>query len=495
MKRRRYLCSIIIASVLAITLVVPLAGCSSNIAGEGNESVTKSELTHYQNGYRFDENGWIYLHIEGEPYERGFQHGYLVAPELDEILRSLKYLTYWNTGMEWEYFVEAAETQFVRWIEGEFLDEIKGIAGGAQSAGVNISWQEVLAWNGYEELTDYWWPNEKEGEYASGDQVEKDHCSAFIATGSATKDGVIVMAHNSWNEFETGQFSNLILDIQPANGHRIMMQSVPGYIDSFADFFVTDAGLMGTETTIGGFSLYDPNEAPEFFRARKAMQYGDTLDEFVEIMKKHNNGGYANSWLLANRNTGEIMRFELGLKYTNITRKKDGYFIGFNAPLDPRIRNLECSNTGYADIRRHQGARQVRLTQLMEEYYGGIDVEVAESILADHYDVYLKKDNPCSRTVDGHYELDAREYMSQPGRPLPFQPRGAVDGKATDSELAKELSFWARWGNSAGMPFVAEEFLAEHIQWSHLEGYLKDRPSQPWTLFKAGDSNLKSISN
>jgi len=62
--------------------------------------------------------------------------------------------------------------------------------------------------------------------------------------------------------------------------------------------------------------------------------------------------------------------------------------IGFNAPLDPRIRNLECANTGYADIRRHQGVRQVRLTQFMKTYYGKIDVEIGNKILADHYDVY-----------------------------------------------------------------------------------------------------------
>jgi hypothetical protein len=31
----------------------------------------------YGRGYRFDHNGWIYLHVEGEPYDRGFQHGYL----------------------------------------------------------------------------------------------------------------------------------------------------------------------------------------------------------------------------------------------------------------------------------------------------------------------------------------------------------------------------------------------------------------------------------
>ena len=63
------------------------------------------KATEYGKGYRFDKNGWIYVHIEGEPYERGFQHGYLVASELDEILKSLKYITYWNTGKDWEFFV------------------------------------------------------------------------------------------------------------------------------------------------------------------------------------------------------------------------------------------------------------------------------------------------------------------------------------------------------------------------------------------------------
>jgi len=334
-------------------------------------------------------------------------------------------------------------------------------------------------------LTGYWWPNEKAGKFAKGDQTDKDRCSAFIATGSATREGRIVMAHNSWDAFEQGQFFNLILDIQPDEGHRIFMQSVPGYIHSMADFFVTDAGIMGTETTIGGFGDYDPNEVPEFFRVRKAMQYADDLDQLVKMMEKKNNGGYANSWLLADANTGEIMRLELGLNYQNVERKTDGYFVGFNAPVDPRIRNLECSNTGYTDIRMPTGARRVRLTQLMEEHYGEINIEVAQEVLADHYDVYLQKeDNPCSRTVEGHYELDRFEYW---GARLPYQPAGAVDGKVMDSNMAKDLSFWARWGSSSGMPFDAEAFLAEHTQYSYLEGYLKDRPTQPWTLFKADE--------
>jgi hypothetical protein len=468
--------SILLVLSLFFGIAIGLSGCTNETSQE-----TDVPTIQYEDGYRFDRDGWIYIHIEGEPHERGFQYGYLVAPELAEILRSVKYLTYWETGKEWEFYVQAAVDQFADRIGQEYLDEIKGIAEGAQVAGTDITWQEVLTWNGYEELLGYWWPNELAGKYA---QPDDDHCSGFIATGSVTKDGGIVMAHNSWDQFAHGQFLNLILDIEPAQGNRMFMQSAPGFIASFTDFFVTSAGIMGTETTIGGYSEYDPDEDPEFYRIRNAMQYADTLDEFVQLMEKKNNGGYANSWLLADVNTGEIMRFELGLQYQSVERTKDGYFIGFNAPEDPKIRNLECSNTGYTDIRTPMGARRVRLTQLMQEHHGEIDIQVAQEILADHYDVYLEKENPGSRTVEGHYELDAFEYW--PAR-IPYAPQGAVDGKVMDSDLAKQLSFWARFGNSSGMPFDAEKFLAEHIQWSHLDGYLKDRPSQPWSLFTAGE--------
>ncbi|HOO32172.1 MAG TPA: C45 family autoproteolytic acyltransferase/hydrolase [Thermotogota bacterium] len=436
-------------------------------------------------GYRYEQNGWIYIHIEGKPFERGFQHGYLIADQLEDIKRSLEYLTYWDSGMTWDFFVEKAAEMWSGHIDEELRQEMQGIAAGASYAGVSYTWEEIMAWNGYEELMDYWWPTELEETYGKIHPGADDHCSAFMAVGSPTDGGKIVMAHNSFNNFEWGQFANVILDIVPETGYRMFMQSQAGYIHSMSDFFVTGAKLMGTETTIGGFKVYDASGAPEFYRIRKAMQYTDTLDDFVGVMLEENNGGYANTWLVGDIKTGEIMRFELGLKFYKVDKTKDGYFTGFNAPLDPRIRNLECTNSGFADIRRHQGARQVRLEQLMQEHYSTIDVETGKEILADHYDVYLGKINPSSRTVDSHYELDAREYMSEIGRPLPYRPRGAVDGMVCDSEMAEGFTFWSRWGNSSGMPFDADAFLKEHTQWDYLDGYLQDRPSQAWTLFEA----------
>jgi hypothetical protein len=187
------------------------------------------------------------------------------------------------------------------------------------------------------------------------------------------------------------------------------------------------------------------------------------------------------------------MRIELGLDYINVEKKKDGYFIGYNAPDDPRIRNLECNNTGYNDVRRHQGARKVRLTQLMEEYKGKIDVKIGEEILADHYDVYLNKINPCSRTCCSHYELDERAFMSQADRPLPYQPRGALDGIVCDTTMAKNMSLMARWGSSCGIPFEKTKFFKQHIQWKDQEPYVHDRPQQPWTEFTV--SNRYNVNN
>ena len=94
-----------------------------------------------------------------------------------------------------------------------------------------------------------------------------------------------------------------------------------------------------------------------------------------------------------------------------------------------------------------------------------------------------------------HYDLDAREYMSEPSRPKPFSPRGAVDGIVCDSELAKKMGFVARFGNACGMPFYASKFCNEHRQWKYLEPYLKDRPTEPWTEFFVSSANTTTNAN
>lgn len=458
--------------------------------------------------YRKDENGWSFVHIEGSPRIRGYAYGRLMAKEIVQAVNDAKSLIEVQTGVTWEFFLNDETSIIHKWKKGfeieeyhEFYVELIGIADGvnAEIPDCRLTCDDLILWNGYEELTGYWFPTaankiyqKMNGEkitdgntYKNFCQGAHDHCSAFIATGSYTEDGGIVMAHNSFTPFENGNYMNVVADIVPESGYPFIMQTEPGYIHSMSDFYETKTGegtgLMITETTIGGFNAYDEDGVPEFVRIRYAAQYANTLDDFVDKFWKNNNGGYANTWLVGDIASNEIMRFEAGLKFYKVDKTVDGYFAGFNAPLDPRIRNLECSNSGFADIRRHQGARQVRIPQLMEEHKGKINNTIAQKILADHYDVYLNKENPCSRTICSHYELDDRAFMSQAGRPMPYQPRGAVDGVTADSKNALELSLWCRWGSSCGTPFKAEDFLKNNPQFDYLKPYLKDRPSQPWT--------------
>ena len=173
--------------------------------------------------------------------------------------------------------------------------------------------------------------------------VAQEHCSAFVATGSYTRDGRVIIAHNNWTSYLEGPRWTVVFDIAPAKGYRILMDGLPGVIASDDDFGLNSAGIMITETTITAFEGYDPAGIPEFVRARKAMQYSASIDDFARIMKEGNNGGYANDWLIADRKTNEIASLELGLKNVTLERKKDGFFVGANFPINPKLAREETT--------------------------------------------------------------------------------------------------------------------------------------------------------
>ena len=443
-----------------------------------------------KNGFTYEKDGWKYISVKGDPKERGYAYGYLCAQEFKKIQSMLDFWMYESYGKKWDFFIKEINDDFKEMTKNEFTEfyeEMEGICDGCNANGCKTTIDEIIAWNFYMSMP--YWYSTKSGTHIGKEGGAKDRCSSFIAVGDWTEDGKIVCAHNSFSDFIDGQYMNIILDLNPSKGHRFIMQTSACWIWSGSDVFITAAGIMGTETTIGGFMPYE-KKYPIGYRIRQAMQYGNTLDEYVNILLKENSGDYANSWLFGDTNTNEILRIELGLKYHNTERTKNGFFIGFNAPYDPQIRNLECNNSGMYDIRRHQGARLVRLDELMDKHKGKINIEIAKEIIADHYDVYLlKENNPCSRTVCSHYDLDAREYMSDPSRPKPFAAHGVVDGFVMDTALTKKMSFIGRYGNSCGMSFDKNDFCDKHRQWNNLRPYLNDRPSQPWSEFSIASDN------
>ena len=115
------------------------------------------------------------------------------------------------------------------------------------------------------------------------------------------------------------------------------MDALPGFIHSGDDFNINSAGLIVTETTISAFKGFDTTGVAEFVRARKAVQYAGSIDEWVAIMVDRNNGGYANDWLIGDNKTGEIGRLELGLKNHFLEKTTDGVFVGANFPVHGKV--------------------------------------------------------------------------------------------------------------------------------------------------------------
>jgi len=470
--------TVLVSLLLAGVAASPLG--SNTKPGSKQDGANDSRLTGAFR--RPADHGWTFVHLAGTPSAIGFQHGYLLAPEIDDALKMEKVELVHDNNKDWQFFRHAAQNMMWPHIEAEYREELQGITEGANAAGVKLDIWDVVALNAFPEWSYYVKQYDKEhGIKSAPSVVPAEHCSAFVATGSYTKDGRVVIAHNNWSSYLDGARWTIIFDVVPTKGQHFIMDGFPGLIHSGDDFGVNSAGIVITETTISQFFGYDPNGIPEFVRARKAMQYSQSIDDFVRIMKTGNNGGYANDWLIADTRRNEIASLELGLKNVTLERKQDGYFVSANFPINDKLTREETDYDVH-DPSRSSNARHIRWEQLMAENKGKIDLAAAEKFESDHYDTYSKKIEPSERTLCGHVDLSPRGM--QPWQP-PFGIAGTVQNKATTAAMAEKMQLVAAAGHACGIDFKAAPHLQAHPEFDWQNDVLRDMDSQPWTEFEA----------
>ncbi len=396
-----------------------------------------------QNAYKFNEGGWTYVHLEGSPEQVGFQHGYLLAHEIEDNLSVYEVMGQHNDDRSWNWFRGVGKTIFWPHIEPEYQAELKGIAEGLHAEGSKIDLWDIVALNGYLEIADYYLPSldKKEHKPAPPAAVAPGKCSAFIATGSATKDGGIVIAHSNWSSYAEGERWDMVFDIVPEKGQHILMDGLPGVITSQDDFGINAAGLMITETTLPMAKGFDVNGIPEFERSRKAMQYATSIDEYAAIMRKGDNGGYANSWLVGDRKTGEIGYLELGLHNTPLKKKKDGYFVSSNFAWDPKLIHDDTPGFDPTNLESTMNARHLRADMFMQEHYGKLDIALAGGVsLGPLRHLRTQDGRGEARSLCGHEDTSpvGEKVWDDP----PYDPGVARLGqRLTSSELAAKMSF------------------------------------------------------
>ena len=104
-----------------------MQSCSPVNVSQGDASQQKQWLSK---AYRYDKNGWIFLHIKGAPFERGFQRGYLTANEIEDFNKTFAYVQEFETSEKLDFFVKAAARLFKGKVSKEYVEEMQGMTAG-----------------------------------------------------------------------------------------------------------------------------------------------------------------------------------------------------------------------------------------------------------------------------------------------------------------------------------------------------------------------------
>ena len=242
------------------------------------------------------------------------------------------------------------------------------------------------------------------------------------------------------------------------------------------------------------------------------MQYGKTLDDYVEIMSLHSAGDYACTWFLGDINTGEIMMLEDGGKHIGVERTRDGIFHASNDAMTPEVAMLDTTHSNKYNPDTSSGARYLRMEYLLfDKYKGEIDTTNAKKILADHYDASKSKYEMGKMNICKHAELEIKKNNTKEGvkkiapsfpqsgtiNNVPFEggvqgennrrlfhysmphsgilepwvplkgkgprktvgfPKGASDGKVVHSSMARNMQFEGRMGSPCGRIFRRSDY-------------------------------------
>lgn len=87
--------------ILLLLAIVSIALSAAAPAGAADSRL--------QGSYKFTDGGWTYAHLEGTPEQIGFQHGYLLAREIEDNVRVYQAEALHNYNRDWSFFREAGK--------------------------------------------------------------------------------------------------------------------------------------------------------------------------------------------------------------------------------------------------------------------------------------------------------------------------------------------------------------------------------------------------
>jgi len=209
------------------------------------------------------------VHLEGTPAEIGYQHGFLLAPEIAERISPLN--SRHSRIKDWAFSARSGES-FLAKIETEYRQNCKGIVDGLAAKGATLI-SGYVATNAWLELDPYYvkWVDRAPRGSRLTIAAPSSPPAATHMTASPYRPTTI-------DRLCDRLALNIILISRRAR-HRFIMDGMPGLIHSGDDFGINSSGIMITETTISQFHRLRSERESEFVRAprRCSIQLPSTI--------------------------------------------------------------------------------------------------------------------------------------------------------------------------------------------------------------------------
>ncbi|MEF8848111.1 MAG: hypothetical protein V5A68_03160 [Candidatus Thermoplasmatota archaeon] len=478
----------------------------SNIEAERTDNQIINQ-GRYEDGYRYNSRGWIYLHLEGKGYGRGYQHGYLLSAEIvdhirrwSNIIHNSPMLSFIEIDQDsgrykelsnkwWNFCRNRINSIYWDRYPEEFQEEIEGIVDGVNEKGGKVFGREIdhkdilginqmfefmtrltnfrkgshplrSFYNSIKNIFQNGLTSENEFVNTFLNSPDADHCNAFIATGDATTDGQMVASHGIrcggwWYPYYVAQRWNVVTDVVPSDGYRFTMVSSPGFIWSDDNYYQNEEGIIVMDTTAPQ-GLWKNKGYPMVIRTRIAAQYSKSLDEALFHLQNKNDGLWTAVYLIGDTKSGEIARLDLALYHSKIWRQKNGYYFSANNPMDLGVR--------------------------FESNVLGVVGSIFKLIGIDSYSYFTlryfdsRRDAKLRELGEKYYgEIDVEVLKDKIMYEYPVCDHASTDVKLTDTSLLEENSLWVFFGNVRGRIWNVSD------QKSNLKG-VRDVPPQGWTL-------------
>ena len=250
------------------------------------------------------------LHVQGTPYEMGYQHGVLIADRIEELISGvgtpmMYLLGGWNPESGEKPTPEHLEigktiiklaidkcfTGPIKEKAPDYLEEAKGIADGLKAKGSPVGMDEVMAAIALAELTQ----NSNLVMKLAGElalmqaqpppKQPLKNCSDFTAWGTATADGKLIHGTNYDNEDFTIGRNGVVLIAKPQAGNAFLGMIHPG--GPWPMRGMSEAGITIGEPTSNSADndILENPQVGHCVHMRRVLQYANTTQDAINIIK------------------------------------------------------------------------------------------------------------------------------------------------------------------------------------------------------------------